>query len=246
MNRKSDFFDKLVDAFRELEFIKEYIPPINKAGYPFIILFLIFTIIISFLSDFLGWIGLILTIWCVYFFRDPKRITPKYPNVLVAPADGKVLKISQALAPENLSDGKREDMNKISIFMNIFNVHVNRIPVSGRIVWLKYVPGAFFNASLDKSSEKNERMIAKIEIKKDLYIYVVQIAGLISRRIKCELEENQNVKIGERFGIIRFGSRVDLYLPKNFYISVLEDQTMISGETIVADIERSISKIQKK
>ena len=136
-------------------------------------------------------------------------------------------------------------MNKISIFMNIFNVHVNRIPVSGRVVWLKYVPGAFFNASLDKSSEKNERMIAKIEIKKDLYIYVVQIAGLIARRIKCELEENQNVKVGERFGIIRFGSRVDLYLPKTFNISVLEDQTMISGETIVADIESSISKIQK-
>ena len=129
--------------------------------------------------------------------------------------------------------------------MNVFNVHVNRMPISGKIVWLKYVPGAFFNASFDKSSELNERMISKIEIKKNVYVYVVQIAGLIARRIKCELEENQNVKLGDRFGIIRFGSRVDLYLPKSFNISVLENQTMISGETIVAQTLNSANKSSK-
>ena len=121
--------------------------------------------------------------------------------------------------------------------MNVFNVHVNRIPMSGKIVWLKYVPGTFFNASLDKASENNERMVIKIEISKNNYIYVVQIAGLIARRIKCDLNENQNVSVGERFGIIRFGSRVDLYLPLNSNIKVMEGQTTIGGETIVADMK---------
>ena len=174
---------------------------------------LIFTIILSILSDFLGWMGIFLSIWCVYFFRDPERVIPKKDNVLVAPADGRILSISTELAPKNLSENKERKMKKISIFMNVFNVHVNRIPVSGRVIWLKYIPGAFLNASLDKASEKNERMISKIEIKKDVFVYVVQIAGLVARRIKCELEENQTVNIGDRFGIIRFGSRVDLYIP---------------------------------
>ena len=128
-------------------------------------------------------------------------------------------------------------MIKVSIFMNVFNVHVNRIPVSGKVIWLKYIPGAFFNASLDKSSKKNERMISKIEIKKDVFIYVVQIAGLVARRIKCELEENQMVNIGDRFGIIRFGSRVDLYLPENFKINSLENQISVAGETILAEFD---------
>ena len=245
MNKKSDFFDRLSESLKDLESIKKYIPPINSAGYPFIVIFIIGTIILSFFSDFLGWIGIILSIWCVYFFRDPNRTIPKTDNILVAPADGKIIKISSTSPPENLSDNKKEEMNKISIFMNVFNVHVNRIPISGKIVWLKYVPGAFFNASFDKSSELNERMISKIEIKKNVYIYVVQIAGLIARRIKCELEENQNVKLGDRFGIIRFGSRVDLYLPKSFNISVLENQTMISGETIVAQTLNSSNKSSK-
>ena len=130
--------------------------------------------------------------------------------------------------------------------MNVFNVHVNRVPISGKVVWLKYIPGAFFNASLDKSSKDNERMISKIEIKNDIFIYVVQIAGLIARRIKCDLEENQNVKIGERFGIIRFGSRVDLYVPENFTTNLLENQTTIGGETIVAEFQDSIKKNTKK
>ena len=121
--------------------------------------------------------------------------------------------------------------------MNVFNVHVNRIPISGKIVWLKYVPGTFFNASLDKASENNERMIIKIEVSKNNYVYVVQIAGLIARRIKCDLNENQNVNVGERFGIIRFGSRVDLYIPLNSIVKVMEGQTVIAGETIVAQMK---------
>ena len=125
--------------------------------------------------------------------------------------------------------------------MNVFNVHVNRIPMSGKIVWLKYVPGTFFNASLDKASENNERMIIKIEVSKNNFIYVVQIAGLIARRIKCDLNENQNVNVGERFGIIRFGSRVDLYLPLNSPIKVLEGQTVIGGETIIAQMKNTLN-----
>ena len=133
---------------------------------------------------------------------------------------------------------------KVSIFMNVFNVHVNRIPLSGKIVWLKYVPGTFFNASLDKASENNERMIIKIETASKINIYVVQIAGLIARRIKCNLDENQNVSTGERFGIIRFGSRVDLYLPLKANIKVLKGQTTIAGETVIAEID-TVSKLKK-
>ncbi len=236
MNKQKDFFDKFSEFLKEFESIKNYFPAIHKTGYPFIVLFIFATILLSIISDFFGWLGIFLTVWCVYFFRDPDRITPKKDNILVSPADGKVLSISTELAPENLSDIKKKEMKKISIFMNVFNVHVNRIPISGKIAWLKYVPGAFFNASLDKSSKENERMISKIEIKKDVFIYVVQIAGLIARRIKCELEENQDVKIGERFGIIRFGSRVDLYIPHNSKVNVLENQITVAGETVIAEL----------
>ncbi len=246
MNKNKDFFDKLSDLLKDAESIKDFIPSINKSGYPFIILFFVVTLIFSLFSDFLGWLGLILSIWCIYFFRDPDRVTPKDENILVAPADGKILSIKNEMCPENLSTVKNEKMNKISIFMNVFNVHVNRIPFSGKVVWLKYIPGAFFNASLDKSSKDNERMISKIEIKNNKFIYVVQIAGLIARRIKCDLEENQNVIIGERFGIIRFGSRLDVYLPNDFSLQVLEGQTTIAGETVLAKIEHSIKSIKNK
>ena len=239
MKKSKDFFDKLGDFLRDLESIKSFFPSIHKAGTPFIIIFIVVTIIISIFSDFLGWLGVILSIWCVYFFRDPERVTPTDENIIIAPADGKIISISEAAVPENLSDEKNQKMKRISIFMNVFNVHVNRIPISGKVVWMKYVPGAFFNASLDKSSEDNERMISKLEIKKETFIYIVQIAGLIARRIKCDLEENQNVKIGNRFGIIRFGSRVDLYLPTSCRISALRNQTSIAGETILAYLDKS-------
>ncbi len=240
MNEKKQ--SNFKNILNQLEDLKSFIPPINTAGYPFIILFALFALILSLLSDFLGWIGFILTLWCVYFFRDPERVLPEKKNLLISPADGKFLFAGPSKSPENLSDNKQQDLNKISIFMNVFNVHVNRIPISGKVVWLKYVPGTFLNASLDKSSEDNERMIVKIEVSKGVFIYVVQIAGLIARRIKCDLTENESVTIGQRYGLIRFGSRVDVYFPKNFNILVNKGQTSISGETILADFNLTKSK----
>ena len=240
MNEKKQ--SNLENLISQLEDLKNFLPPINSAGYPFIILFALVAFILSLISDFLGWIGFVLTLWCVYFFRDPERVTPEKTNVLVSPADGKIVFSGFSKSPENLSDNKQLDLNKVSIFMNVFDVHVNRIPISGKIAWLKYVPGTFLNASLDKSSENNERMIAKIEVSKGVFVYVVQIAGLIARRIKCELTENDSVKIGQRYGLIRFGSRVDVYFPKNFNILVSKGQTSISGETILADFNLTKSK----
>ena len=237
--KKQSSFESIIN---QLENLKDFLPPINSAGYPFIVLFAVVAFILSLISDFLGWIGFILTLWCVYFFRDPERVTPKKTNVLISPADGKIVFSGLSKSPENLSDNKQLDLNKVSIFMNVFDVHINRIPISGKVIWLKYVPGTFLNASLDKSSENNERMIVKVEVSKGVFVYVVQIAGLIARRIKCDLTENESVTMGQRYGLIRFGSRVDVYFPKNFNILVNEGQTSISGETIIADFNLTKSK----
>ena len=237
--RKQSSFESIIN---QLEKLKDYLPPINSAGYPFIILFALVAFILSLISDFLGWVGFILTLWCVYFFRDPERVIPKKTNVLISPADGKIVFSGLSKSPENLSDNKQLDLNKVSIFMNVFDVHVNRIPISGKVIWLKYIPGTFLNASLDKSSENNERMIVKVEVSKGVFVYVVQIAGLIARRIKCDLTENESVTMGQRYGLIRFGSRVDVYFPKNFNILVNKGQTSISGETIIADFNLTKSK----
>ena len=237
--KKQSSFESIIN---QLENLKDFLPPINSAGYPFIVLFAVVAFILSLISDFLGWIGFILTLWCVYFFRDPERVTPKKTNVLISPADGKIVFSGLSKSPENLSDNKQLDLNRVSIFMNVFDVHVNRIPISGKVIWLKYVPGTFLNASLDKSSENNERMIVKVEVSKGVFVYVVQIAGLIARRIKCDLTENESVTMGQRYGLIRFGSRVDVYFPKNFNILVNEGQTSISGETIIADFNLTKSK----
>jgi phosphatidylserine decarboxylase len=237
--KKQSSFKSLVN---QLEDLKNFIPPINAAGYPFIVLFALFALILSLISDFLGWIGFILTLWCVYFFRDPERVVPENNNILISPADGKILFSGSSKSPENLSDNKQLDLNKVSIFMNVFDVHVNRVPISGKVIWLKYVPGTFFNASLDKSSENNERMIVKIEVSKGVFVYVVQIAGLIARRIKCDLTENESVTMGQRYGLIRFGSRVDVYFPKDFNILVNKGQTSIAGETVLADFNVTKSK----
>ena len=220
MNKNNDFFSKVRLLLTDTNQLKSYLPQINSAGYPFIALFFFVSLLLSLFSDFLGWIGFVLSLWCVYFFRDPNRVTPDLKNIVVAPADGKIIKIDVSKNPEVLSEKKTLEMQKISIFMNVFNVHVNRIPVSGKIVWLKYIPGTFLNASLDKSSEDNERMIAKIQVSSNVFVYVVQIAGLIARRIKCDLTENQSVNCGERYGIIRFGSRLDIYMPKDFSVKV--------------------------
>ena len=234
--------EKLNKILNTIDGLKKFIPPIHPAGFPFIIIFIVAALILSVISDFLGWVGFILTIWCTYFFRDPERVKPDKNNILLSPADGKILFVGKSKSPDNLSDNQSKEMQKISIFMNVFDVHINRIPISGKISWLKYVPGTFLNASLDKSSEDNERMIIKIEYSKNKYVYVVQIAGLIARRIKCDLSENQSVTIGDRFGLIRFGSRVDLYFPYDCDPLVSEGQTSISGETILADFKLIKSK----
>ena len=234
--------EKLNKILNTIDGLKKFIPPIHPAGFPFIIIFIVAALILSVISDFLGWVGFILTIWCTYFFRDPERVKPDKNNILLSPADGKILFVGKSKSPDNLSDNQSKEMQKISIFMNVFDVHINRIPISGKISWLKYVPGTFLNASLDKSSEDNERMIIKIEYSKNKYVYVVQIAGLIARRIKCDLSENQSVTIGDRFGLIRFGSRVDLYFPNDCDPLVSEGQTSISGETILADFKLIKSK----
>ena len=214
--------------------LKSVFVPINQAGWPFIIIFAGISVALVFFWKPLGLVGAILTLWCIYFFRDPPRVTPTKEGLVVSPADGHLLKIENTLPPEELDLGDKP-LNKISIFMNVFDVHVNRIPITGKIAQLAYRPGKFINASLDKASKFNERQCIKIITPEGYELGVSQIAGLIARRIKCDAKLNQSVISGERFGLIRFGSRVDLYLPKDLPILVLAGQKMIGGETVIAD-----------
>ena len=215
--------------------LKTVFVPINKAGWPFIFLFTAITVALAFLWKPLGWVGLILTIWCIYFFRDPPRVTPTKDHLVVSPADGSVLKIVKTVPPKEIELGNNP-LNCISIFMNVFDVHVNRIPVSGKITRVAYNPGKFVNASLDKASEYNERQCIRITTNEGLEIGVIQIAGLIARRIKCDVSINEMVNIGERYGLIRFGSRVDVYLPSETNVLVAVGQIMVAGETVIADL----------
>ena len=215
--------------------LKTVFVPINKAGWPFIFLFTAITVVLAFLWKPLGWVGLILTIWSIYFFRDPPRVTPTKDNLVVSPADGSVLKIVKAVPPKEIELGNNP-LNRISIFMNIFDVHVNRIPISGKITRVAYNPGKFVNASLDKASEYNERQSIRIATNEGLEIGVIQIAGLIARRIKCDVSINEMVNTGERYGLIRFGSRVDVYLPSETNVLVAVGQIMVAGETVIADL----------
>jgi phosphatidylserine decarboxylase len=219
-----------------LETIKSVIVPIHPAGWMFIAIFLFVSFILMAISAPLGWIGLVATLWCVYFFRDPPRVTPIREGLIVCPADGVVQKVSPVVPPLELGLGT-EELTRISIFMNVFNVHVNRIPVEGSISAMHYHPGKFFNAALDKASEENERQLITITLPDGQQIGMVQIAGFVARRILCELKEGQQVKTGERFGIIRFGSRVDIYLPKGVSSLVVEGQVALSGETVLADLK---------
>jgi phosphatidylserine decarboxylase len=189
---------------------------------------------LSTFSNFLAVIGLVLSLWCCYFFRDPERVVPLGDNLIVSPADGVVQKIAVVAPPKNLDMGD-EPRTRVSIFLNVFNVHVNRSPASGVIKKLYYHPGKFFNASLDKASEFNERQEVLMVMDNGQEIAFTQIAGLIARRIVCDLDEKQPIKAGERFGIIRFGSRMDVYLPKGVEPLVAVGQTMIGGESIIAD-----------
>jgi len=208
-------------------------PKIHQEGYKFLIIAILITIFLNFVSGFLGLLCLLLTIWVYYFFRDPERISINNENYLVSPADGLVLDIAETKGPKELGL-ENKSLKKISIFMNVFDCHVNRSPCSGKISEIIYKPGKFLNASLDKASEDNERNYYKITNKEGNDIIVVQIAGLIARRIVCEISENQEVQQGSKIGMIRFGSRVDIYF-ENYNPLVKINQKTIAGETLLAN-----------
>ena len=208
--------------------------PINRAGWPFIAIFAITTAALFYVWFPAGWAGVILTLWCVYFFRDPARVTPTREGLVISPADGVVQMIKKAAPPEEIGFGTKE-LTRISIFMNVFDVHVNRIPIGGTVMQLAYRPGKFFNASLDKASEFNERQGVRLKTDQGREIAFVQIAGLVARRIKCDIVEEQAMRTGERFGLIRFGSRVDVYMPDDVPVLVAVGQRAVAGETVIAD-----------
>ena len=207
-------------------------PKVHTEGYKFLVIFGLITLIFYFLSSFLGLIGLVLTIWVYYFFRDPERVSIGDENYLVSPADGIVLDVTETQGPEELNLENKK-YTKISIFMNVFDCHVNRSPCSGLISEILYKPGKFLNASFDKASKENERNYYKITNSSGEEIVVVQIAGLIARRIVVETSKNQNLEQGQRLGMIRFGSRADLYF-ENYKPLVKKDQKAIAGETLLA------------
>lgn len=214
------------------------IPKFHKEGWIFIAIFMAVSFLLSLVSSTLGWVGVILTVWCAYFFRDPERITPLRTGLIISPADGFVQMIAKANPPQELGL-KGDGWTRISIFLSVFDVHVNRIPADGILTKSVYHPGKFFNASLDKASIHNERQSLALELPDKREIAFVQIAGLIARRIRCDVFEGQTVHAGERFGLIRFGSRVDVYLPEGISPLVIEGQRTIAGETILADLESS-------
>lgn len=219
-----------------IDTIKDAIPHPCKEGYPFIAIGFGATLLAFILEwQFFGTILLALSIWCVYFFRDPDRITPEGQNFIVSPADGIVHLIKEAVPPKELDMGD-EPLTRISVFLNVFNVHVNRVPVGGQVTKLMYYPGKFVNASLDKASEENERQLVKVTMADGRDVGFIQIAGLVARRIVCKLDEGQQVKTGERFGLIRFGSRMDVFLPKGVAPLVAVGQVAVAGETIFADL----------
>lgn len=223
-----------------LETIKSIFVPIHPAGWMFISIFAFVALLLALFSSFLGWLGLIATTWCIYFFRNPPRVTPIREGLVISPADGVVQSITKTVPPAELELGDSE-RTRISIFMNVFNVHVNRIPITGSVNKIHYKPGKFFNASLDKASAENEQNLIKITTPENVDIGIVQIAGLVARRIMCDLISNQPVKTGETFGIIRFGSRVDIYLPPDTQAMAIVGQTAVGGETILADLSSSES-----
>jgi len=212
--------------------IDKVFPPIHNEGYKFLVIFTVATIILYLISSFLGLIGLVLTIWCYYFFRDPERYSINDDDYLVSPADGLVLQVQECDGPKELNLENKK-FTKVSIFMNVFDCHVNRSPCTGKVSEILYKPGKFLNASLDKASEDNERNYYKITNSKGEDIIVVQIAGLIARRIVTETTENSELAQGERIGMIRFGSRADLYF-ENYKPLAKVNQKTIAGESLIA------------
>ena len=212
--------------------ISKIFPKIHTEGYKFIVIAVFVTIILLFLNNFLGVIGLLLTVWVYYFFRDPERIIIGDDNYLVSPADGEVIKVEEVDGPKEVGLENKK-LKKISIFMNVFDCHVNRSPCAGKVEEILYKPGKFFNASLDKASEDNERNYYKLKDKSGNDVVIVQIAGLIARRIVCETDNGQDLNQGDRIGMIRFGSRADVYY-ENYEPLVKIGQKAISGETLLA------------
>lgn len=217
--------------------LRHALVPIHKEGYPFIVIALVLTILLGWLWSPLGWIFGILTVWVCYFFRDPPRTTPQEEGLVISPADGCVSLITTAIPPSELNLST-EPMIRISVFMNVFNCHVNRAPVAGRISQIVYTPGLFLNAELDKASDDNERNAVVIETP-TTRIGVVQIAGLVARRIVSFVKEGDELDAGERFGLIRFGSRLDVYVPQTASLLVAVGQTAIAGETVLADLRET-------
>lgn len=211
--------------------------PVHREGWPFVAIFAFVTLILFWiLPDLFGWAGVALTGWCAYFFRDPVRVTPLRENLVISPADGRVSAVNTVVPPPQLDLGESERMC-ISIFMNVFDVHVNRAPVSGRIERVAYVAGKFINAELDKASEDNERQAFTIAMADGEKIGLVQIAGLVARRIVKFVGEGDSVMAGQRIGLIRFGSRVDVYLPAGHNSLVAVGQRAVAGETVLADLK---------
>lgn len=210
--------------------------PIHREGYRFVAIFAVVTLLLFWLDlDALAWIGVVLTVWCAYFFRDPERVTPLREGLVISPADGRVSAIEDVIPPVEL-DLPREPVTRISVFMNVFDVHVNRSPLNGVIRQITYVPGLFINAELDKASEDNERQAVTLELPDGRLLGVVQIAGLVARRIVKFVDEGDSLQAGQRFGLIRFGSRVDVYLPKGVGALACVGQRAVAGETVLADL----------
>lgn len=225
--------------------LKVIFVPINREGWPFIAIFAILTLALmvgayglgwTFLVQPIFWIGAILTVWCICFFRDPHRVTPTRDGLVICPADGVVQLIDRAAPPAELEMGDQE-RTRVCVFMNVFNVHVNRSPLPGTVQKVAYRPGKFLNASLDKASVDNERMSVALKTDEGVEIAFVQIAGLVARRIKCWTQEGAHLQAGERFGMIRFGSRVDVYLPDGVEPMVALGQKTIAAETVLADLK---------
>lgn len=227
--------------------------PVHPAGYPFIGIFAAVTLIFCLISDFLGFAGLVLTLWCVYFFRNPIRVTPQREGLIISPADGLVSMITDVPLPPELEDCRGKDgaptgdalcdaptVTRVSIFLNVFDVHVNRIPADGEIKKVVYHPGKFLSANLDKASLENERSTVLMKLNGyESSVAFVQIAGLVARRIICKLAAGQAVRAGELYGLIRFGSRVDIYLPPGVHPMVCVGQRAVGGETVIADFKSS-------
>lgn len=215
--------------------LSTFIKPMHPEGRKFVAIFAGITLVLFLIWGPLGWLGTGLTVWCYYFFRDPVRVTPAREGLMVSPADGVVSLLEPAVPPAELGLGDAP-MTRVSVFMSVFNCHVNRLPLAGRITRIAYRPGKFLNASLDKASSDNERNGLAVETADGRRYGVVQIAGLVARRILCEVKEGQALMTGERFGLIRFGSRLDIYLPEVVNPLVCIGQTMIAGETVIADL----------